>query len=119
MNVEEFREYCLSLPKVTEEFPFDDKILVFKVMGKMFSLANIEEFEGINIKASPEDAILQREKHEEVKPGYHMNKKHWNTVSVSGTLPTNLIKQWINDSYNLVIAKMPKKIREELGTLKS
>ena len=114
MNVEEFRDYCLSFPKVTEEFPFDDKVLVFKVMGKVFSLSNIENFEGINLKVDPENAILQREKYTEVKPGYHMNKKHWNTVNVSGSLPTSLIKEWIQDSYDLVVAKMPKKVREEL-----
>lgn len=76
MNIEEFRNYCLSFPGVTEEFPFDEKTLVFKVMGKLFALTDVDDFTSINLKCDPVRAMELREMHEEVQPGYHMNKKH-------------------------------------------
>ena len=80
MNIEDFRRFCLSLKGVTEGMPFDNETLVFSVRGKMFTLTDINTFESINLKCDPEEAIMLREKHEAVIPGYHMNKKHWNTI---------------------------------------
>jgi predicted DNA-binding protein (MmcQ/YjbR family) len=115
MHIEQFRGFCLSFPGTTEEFPFDENTLVFKVMGKMFVLCDVDEFESINLKCDPVKAIELREQYPEiVNPGYHMNKKHWNTVSMQYNLPDDLIKEWITDSYNLVVAGLPKKDREKL-----
>ena len=115
MNIESFREYCLSFPEVTEEFPFDENTLVFKVMGKIFALCDVDEFESINLKCDPVKAIELREEYPGlVEPGYHMNKKHWNTVSMQGNLPDDLIKEWIKDSYDLVVAKLSKRDREKI-----
>lgn len=115
MNIEEFRDFCLSFNEVTEEFPFDNNTLVFKVMGKMFALCDVDEFESINLKCDPTNAIQLREEYPEIViPGYHMNKKHWNTVVMDNIIPDDKIKDWITDSYNLVIAELPKKDREKL-----
>lgn len=115
MNIEEYRDYCLSFPCTTEEFPFDESTLVFKVAGKMFALTDVEEFSGINLKCDPEKAIQLREQYPEVQAGYHMSKKHWNTVSVNGGVNDELIKDWIKDSYDLVVNSLTKKLRAELG----
>jgi len=115
MNVETLREYCLSKKSVTEGFPFGEDTLVFKVMDKIFLLislsANPLQF---NAKCDPEKAIELREEYNSVQPGYHMNKKHWNTVSVDGSLSTALLKEMIDDSYNLIVESLPKKIRDRL-----
>lgn len=118
MNIEEFRDYCLSKKGVTEEFPFDQVVLVFKVKGKMFALTDTDEFESINLKCDPEIAAELRERYPAVLPGYHMNKKHWNTLLMDGSLPDKLIKKWIDDSYELVVKGLPKKLKEELGKAK-
>lgn len=115
MHIEEYRDYCLSFPCTTEEFPFDERTLVFKVAGKMFALTDVEDFSGINLKCDPEKAILLREQFPEVKAGYHMSKKHWNTVEVNGGLEDDLIRDWIKDSYDLVVNSLTKKLRTELG----
>ena len=112
MNIEKYRNFCLSLKLTTEDFPFDEQTLVFKIFGKMFSLTNIDNFESVNLKCEPENAIILREKYSAVTPGFHMNKKHWNTVKIDGTIPDSLIEQWTVDSYNLVVSKLPKKTRE-------
>jgi predicted DNA-binding protein (MmcQ/YjbR family) len=116
MDIESFREYCLGLKGVSEEFPFDQKTLVFKVMGKMFALTDIDYFESINLKCIPEQAVLLREQYPEVVlPGYHMNKAHWNTVlTKQNALSDHQLKVMILDSYNLVKEGLPKKIRQEL-----
>ncbi|MVT10152.1 MmcQ/YjbR family DNA-binding protein [Chitinophaga tropicalis] len=114
MNIEQFREYCLSLPGVTEEFPFGEEILVYKVMGKLFTLTHVDVFESINLKCDPEIAVELRERYDGVKPGYHMNKKHWNTVEIYSNIPDRLLYQWIKDSYDLVVKSLPKKVRESL-----
>jgi len=112
MNVETFREYCLAKKGVTEEFPFDENTLVFKVMGKIFALTNLEKSNfTINLKCEPEKAILLREQYKAVQPGYHMNKKHWNTIYAEN-ISDNLLKQWIDDSYRLVVAGLPKKYKK-------
>ncbi len=114
MNIEELRNYCLSLKEAEEKMPFDNNTLVFTVKGKIFCLTNIENYEFINLKCQPEIAIELREKYSEVTPGYHMNKKHWNSVNTHGNITTKLLKQWILNSYNLVIAGLPKKVQKEL-----
>jgi predicted DNA-binding protein (MmcQ/YjbR family) len=114
VNIESLRNYCLSKKGVTEEFPFDENTLVFKVMGKMFALADVEEFEGINLKCEPEEAIQLREKYDAVQPGYHMSKKHWNTIIMDGSIPDKLIYKWIDDSYVLVVDKLSKKDKSTL-----
>lgn len=115
MNIEDFRDFCLSLNCVTEEFPFDNNTLVFKVAGKMFALTGIEEFNGVNLKCDPEKAVDLREQYPAVQPGFHMNKKHWNTVQLDGSISNELLQEWIQDSYWLVIKKLPKKIQKELA----
>lgn len=104
MNIEEYREFCLSFPGATEDLPFDENTLCFKVMGKIFSICDIEEFESINLKCDPIKAIELREIYPGIViPGYHMNKKHWNTVIMDSALPNQLIKEWIRESYELVV----------------
>lgn len=104
MNIEEFRDFCLALPEVTEDFPFDEKTLVFKVSGKLFALTDVDGFVSINLKCDPVRAIQLREEFEEIIPGYHMNKKHWNTVATSGRISDVFLKELILDSYRLVVA---------------
>jgi len=114
VDIESYRTYCISKPCVTEEFPFDQSALVFKVMGKMFTLTNVDSFERVNLKCDPEYAIELREKYPAVIPGYHMNKKHWNTVILDGSLSDSFILKLIDDSYQLVVDKLVKKERELL-----
>ncbi len=114
MNIETLRNYCLSLKGANEKMPFDENTLVFTVKDKMFCLTDLETFESINLKCNPEKAVFLREQYEEVTPGYHMNKRHWNSVRMNGRLPDKLIKEWIKNSYELVIAGLPKKIQDEL-----
>ena len=114
MNVEEIREYCLKKPEVTESFPFDETTLVFKVNKKMFVLVSLDDQLSVNLKCDPEYAIELREKHSSVLPGYHMNKRLWNTIIIDGSLMDKEICQWIDNSYQLVIQKMPKKDRLRL-----
>lgn len=115
MDIETLREYCLSKKAVTEEFPFGEETLVFKVKGKMFLLTglNSDAFT-FNVKCDPAKAIELREQYDAVQPGYHMNKQHWNTVYVDGRLSNQLLREMIDDSYNLVVKSLPKKLREEL-----
>lgn len=115
MNIEEFRNFCLSLPGAFEDLPFDENTLCFKVMGKIFAICDIEEFESINLKCEPAKAIELREEWPDmVVPGYHMNKKHWNTVSMQHHIQDDTVKQWIIDSYDLVTAKLTRKEKEQL-----
>src|SRR5690606_31003656 len=103
MNVEDFRIYCISKLGVTEEFPFGPETLVFKVGGKIFALTGLDgSVFQVNLKCDPEYAEELRENYEEVKPGYHMNKKHWNTVNFEGSLPEKLLRSLIDHSYELV-----------------
>ena len=109
MDIESFRNYCLSLPDATEDFPFGPETLVFKVRGKMFALTCLEEFTSINLKCDPELVIDLRERYPAVLPGYHMNKKYWNTVMMDHSIPDKLLREWIKHSYDQVVAKLPKK----------
>ncbi len=113
MDIEMFRQYCLSLPAATEELPFGPDTLVFKVAGKMFALTDINSFESINLKCDPELAVELRERYSAVLPGYHMNKKHWNTVLIDGSISNQLIREWTKASYDLVLASLPKAAREK------
>lgn len=114
MNIDEFREYCLAKPETTEELPFDDNTLVFKVMGKMFALTSLNSWEegdhSVNLKCDPQKSeMLRNEYPDDVFPGYHMNKMHWNTVNIDQTaLSENYIRYLINHSYELVVSKLPK-----------
>ena len=114
MNAEDIREYCMRKKEVTEGLPFDNETLVFKVNNKMFALMSLDGPLSINLKCDPEKAVELRERYDAVLPGYHMNKQLWNTVNVDGSIEDYLIKQWIDDSYVLVIGKMPIKDRQRL-----
>ena len=109
MDIESFRNYCLSLSDTTEEFPFGPENMVFKVRGKMFALTDIDNFQSINLKCDPELVVELRERYPAVQPGYHMNKKHWNTILMDHSISDKLIKEWITHSYEQVLAKLPKK----------
>ena len=115
MNIETYRKYCLSKPAVSEEFPFDETTLVFKVAGKIFALTDVNSFYSINLKCEPEMAQRLREEYPAVKPGFHMNKKHWNTVAMDRTVPDQRIFEWINQSYELVYSGLSAKIRREIA----
>jgi len=117
LNIESFRSFCLSRKGVTEEFPFDENTLVYKVMGKMFALTDLQSFESINLKCDPEMAVQLREQHASVLPGYHMNKRHWITVLMDGSVPDRLIREWIEISYGLIVARLPKSKKTELDRL--
>lgn len=106
------RNFCLSKTGVEETFPFDKTTLVFKVFGKMFALMDVDDFTGINLKCDPEKAIELREGYIGIVPGYHMNKKHWNTVEVNSDVDLPLLFELINHSYNLVFSSLPKKVRD-------
>jgi len=110
MDIESVREYCLAKKAVEEGFPFGENVLVFKVKGKIFLLARLDtpvlEF---NVKCDPEQAIEWREQYAAVQPGYHMNKKFWNTVTLDGSIPVRIVRQMIDDSYRLVVGSLPKK----------
>ena len=115
MNVESAREYCLKLKGCTESFPFDETALVMKVGGKMFALINLGDGPSVNLKCNPEKAITLRETYSAVLPGYHMNKKHWNTILLDGSIKDELLMNWIKDSYHLVINKLPLRLKNQLG----
>lgn len=115
MNIEVFRSYCIQKTGVTEEFPFDEDTLVFKVMGKMFAATSIGDLEfSINLKCDPERAIDLRAAYPQILPGYHMNKRHWNTVMAEDGLSEKLIKELIDHSYDLVVGGLTVKLRKEL-----
>ncbi len=116
MDLEKFREYCLNKPHVTEGTPFGEDVLVFKVGGKMFALASLDEVPTtVNLKCDPDLALELRDRYEQVTPGYHMNKKHWNTVVLDGVIPEREIKKMIDHSYELVVQSLPKAKREKLA----
>lgn len=114
MNIEELRDHCLQLRAVTEDFPFGEETLVFRVAGKIFLLIGLTEANRFNVKCDPELAVELRERHNEVKPGYHMNKKHWNTVYMDGSLTDKQLCDMIDHSYDLIFKSLPKKTQEEV-----
>jgi predicted DNA-binding protein (MmcQ/YjbR family) len=114
VNIEEIRDYCLAKPGVTEDMPFGEDTLVFRVGEKLFLLTSLSQGDRFNVKCDPERAIELREQHTEVQPGYHMNKKHWNTVHTNGSLSRREICDMIDHSYDLVLKTLPKNIREQI-----
>jgi len=109
MNIEQIREHCLKKKGVREGFPFGEDTLVFKVAGKIFLLASLETIPlQINLKCDPEKAIELRETYDSVQPGYHMNKKHWNTIIIDGTVTHYQLFEWIDNSYKLVVSGLKK-----------
>ncbi|HNQ12618.1 MAG TPA: MmcQ/YjbR family DNA-binding protein [Bacteroidia bacterium] len=119
MNIESLRAYCLSFKAVSEHFPFDETTLVFKVMDKSFLFSDITSKPlRFNVKCDPDKAIELRTQYGCVLPGYHMNKKHWNTIVVDGTVGGDQLKEWISDSYQLILDSLPKKRMKEYEQLK-
>ncbi len=115
MNIEQLRDYCLSKAGAEETLPFGPDTLVYKAGGKVFLLVGLEAEElRFNVKCDPDKAIELREQFSCVLPGYHMNKKHWNTIVVDGSVSSKQLKEWIDHSYTLIIDSLPKKIRDEL-----
>lgn len=116
MNIEEFRDYCLSKKGVTESFPFDKETLVFKVMGKMFALCALERSPSqVNLKCDPDRSVELRAEYDGlIIPGFHMSKLHWNTVMIEDNVPRDLLLELIDHSYDLVVEGLPKKISEGL-----
>jgi len=116
MNVDAIREYCLKKKgKITEGFPFGEGVLVFKVEGKMFVLLSLDEHPvTMNLKCEPGLAIDLRERYESVRPGYHMNKTHWNTIVLDGSIPPQEIRQMIDHSYKQIVLGMKKSVRQKL-----
>lgn len=115
MNSEEIRFYCIQKNAVEESFPFDDTTLVFKVGGKIFLLLSLTgDPVQFNVKCDPEKAVELREAYDNVLPGYHMSKKHWNTIICDGSVRDKMIKEWIDHSYELVFTSLPKKTQQQL-----
>ncbi|MFI2741302.1 MmcQ/YjbR family DNA-binding protein [Zhouia sp. PK063] len=118
MNIEQVRDFCMSKKLVTEHFPFDEDTLVFKVAGKMFALTSLQNWEAgnpaINLKCEPDVALEYRATYEGIQPGYHMNKQHWNTVSINTSdVSDTFVFEMIETSYQLIVKSLPKKIREQ------
>jgi predicted DNA-binding protein (MmcQ/YjbR family) len=114
MDLETFCKYCLAKSGVTEDFPFGEDTLVFKVIGKIFAITSFDQPLSVNLKCDPEKALELRERYDEVQPGYHMNKKHWNTVNFEGSIPVRELKELIDHSYELVVNSLTKKLRNNL-----
>lgn len=114
MDIGFFREYCLSKAGTSEETPFDLNTLCFKVGGKVFAIIDIELFESVNLKCEPEYAVELREQYSAIVPGFHMNKKHWNTVSFNKGLSDRFVLELVDHSYNLVFQSLPKKIKDSI-----
>lgn len=116
MTFRELREHCLGKPGVTEGFPFGEEVLVFKVAVKMFALVNVERLPTpLSVKCEPAHALELRDRYPAVQPGYHLNKNHWNTVEVDGSVPDRELRAWIDDSYRLVASGLPRSARSALG----
>ncbi|MFY0643367.1 MAG: MmcQ/YjbR family DNA-binding protein [Bacteroidia bacterium] len=114
MDIEFYREYCLKKAGTSEDTPFDEDTLVFKVAGKMFALCSISSFDRTNLKCDPETAQELRSNYIAVKPGWHMNKKHWNTILFDQDMDDSEILEWVDHSYKLVKQSLPKKIRDSI-----
>ena len=114
MDLAKFREYCLSKPQATEGTPFGPEVVVFKVGGKMFALASLDEMPATaNLKCDPDLALDLRDRYEQVRPGYHMNKKHWNTIEIESGIPDAELQKMIDHSYDLVVQSLPKAARRK------
>lgn len=117
MYLDELREYCLSKKGTSEGTPFGPETLVLKTMKKIFVITSIDEYEFVNLKCDPEYAAELREREPGIKPGWHMNKKHWNSVMTDGTVSEKLFKELVDHSYDLIVQSLPKKLKEELANL--
>lgn len=113
MNVESLREYCLSLPLATEDFPFDETTIVFRVVGKIFAMLDLERPDVVSLKCNPDYALQLREEHPEISGAWHMNKKYWNQVNLSGHLEDELVQGLVRHSYAEVVKKLTRKERAE------
>ncbi|MES2577496.1 MAG: MmcQ/YjbR family DNA-binding protein [Bacteroidota bacterium] len=123
MNLETYYEYCLSKKGVTEHFPFDEDTLVFKVGGKMFALSSLSQWEkgqpSVNLKCDPEHAQELRAEYDDIQPGFHMSKTHWNTIAINTSVPDVLVKELIDHSYELVFKSLKKKLQSEIQELEN
>ncbi len=116
MDARALRRWCLAQSGAVEDFPFGPEHSVFKVGGKMFALASLERTPlEVSVKCEPELAVELRNTYPAIQPGYHLNKRHWNTITVDGTLPDQLVRDLVEDSYDLIVSALPKRVREELG----
>ena len=115
MTLEQFRAHCIKKPGFNEDFPFGPETLVFRVAEKIFALMDADLFQSVNLKCDPERAIELHEQYAGIVPGYHMNKRHWNTVAADGSVPDRLLLELADHSYELVLASLTKKVREGLG----
>ena len=113
MNVESIREYCMSLPGVTEDFPFDESALAFRIQGKIFAMIDLDQPKWFVLKCQPELAQQLREEHTEIAPAWHMNKRHWNQIDIYGHLSDNLMQALIRHSYAQVVKKLPLTVRRQ------
>lgn len=115
MDLESFRSFCLAHPATTEDTPFGENVLVWRIGGKLFALTDVNRFPAaVNLKCDPERAVELRERYEGVLPGYHQNKRHWNTVLLDGSVPDAEIRAMIDHSYEIVRASLPKSVRTAL-----
>lgn len=123
MNLETYYEYCLSKKGVTEHFPFDEDTLVFKLGGKMFALSSLSQWEkgqpSVNLKCDPERAEELRAEYDDIQPGFHMSKTHWNTIAVNASVSDALVKELIDHSYELVFKSLTKKLQNEIQELEN
>ena len=123
MNLETYYEYCLSKKGVTEHFPFDEDTLVFKVGGKMFALSSLSQWEkgqpSVNLKCDPERAQELRAEYDDIQPGFHMSKTHWNTIMINASVSDALVKELIDHSYELVFKSLTKKLQSEIQELEN
>jgi predicted DNA-binding protein (MmcQ/YjbR family) len=116
MNPTELRGWCLGQAGAIEDFPFGPEHSVFKVAGKMFALSALDRTPlEVSVKCEPDLAVALRDTHHAIRAGYHLNKRHWNTITLDGSLPDQLVRDLIEDSYDLVVSALPKRVREELG----
>jgi predicted DNA-binding protein (MmcQ/YjbR family) len=116
MDATELRRWCLGQAGAIEDFPFGPEHSVFKVSGKMFALSALDRVPlEVSVKCEPELALALRDSYSAIRPGYHLNKRHWNTITLDGSLPDQLVRDLIEDSYDLVVSALPKRVREQLG----
>jgi predicted DNA-binding protein (MmcQ/YjbR family) len=116
VDAAELRAWCLQQPGASEEFPFGPELSVFKVGGKMFAISRLDDTQlGVSVKCEPELAVALRDSYPAIRPGYHLNERHWNTLALDGTLPDEFVRDLIEDSYDLIVSALPKRVRERLG----
>ena len=116
MDAAELREWCLRQPGAIEDFPFTHEHSVFKVAGKMFALSALKRTPlEVSVKCEPDLAVALRDTYAAIRPGYHLNKRHWNTITLDGRLSDQLVRDLVEDSYDLVVSALPRRARDALG----